>query len=76
MDLPIRTDVESFVIVGVDTHADAHVAVALDGLGVGASATRPCPQRRPATPHCWLGRRNSGRWTVPASKAAAASAWD
>jgi hypothetical protein len=33
MDLPIRTDVESFVIVGVDTHADAHVAVALDGLG-------------------------------------------
>jgi hypothetical protein len=51
MDLPIRTDVESFVIVGVDTHADAHVAVALDGLGVGASATRPCPQRRPATPH-------------------------
>ena len=33
MDLPIRTDVESFVIVGVDTHADTHVAVALDGLG-------------------------------------------
>ena len=33
MDLPVHTDVESFVIVGVDTHADAHVAVALDGLG-------------------------------------------
>ena len=33
MDLPIRTDEETFVILGVDTHADAHVAVALDGLG-------------------------------------------
>jgi transposase len=33
MDLPVHTDVESFVIVGVDAHADAHVAVALDGLG-------------------------------------------
>jgi len=31
--LPIRTDEETFVILGVDTHADAHVAVALDGLG-------------------------------------------
>jgi transposase len=33
MDLPTRTDEETFVILGVDTHADAHVAVALDGLG-------------------------------------------
>ena len=33
MDLPIHTDQETLVILGVDTHADAHVVVALDGLG-------------------------------------------
>jgi transposase len=35
MDLPITyTDEEALpVVLGVDTHADAHVAVALDGLG-------------------------------------------
>jgi transposase len=33
MDLHIHTDEETLVILGVDTHADAHVAVALDGLG-------------------------------------------
>ena len=33
MDLPIHTDEETLVILGVDTHADAHVAVALDGFG-------------------------------------------
>ena len=33
MDLPIHTDEEQLVVVGVDTHTDAHVAVALDVLG-------------------------------------------
>ncbi len=33
MDLPIHTDEQTLVILGVDTHASAHVAVALDGLG-------------------------------------------
>jgi transposase len=33
MDLPIHTDQETLVILGVDTHADEHVAVALDGFG-------------------------------------------
>src|SRR5215212_3478323 len=33
MDLPIHTDEEALVVLGVDTHADAHVAVALDDLG-------------------------------------------
>ena len=33
MDLPIHTDQETLVTLGVDTHADAHVAVALDGFG-------------------------------------------
>jgi transposase len=33
MDLPIHTEEETLVILGVDTHADVHVAVALDGLG-------------------------------------------
>ena len=33
MDLHIHTDEETLVILGVDTHADAHVAVALDGFG-------------------------------------------
>ena len=34
MDRPIHTyDEEALVVLGVDTHADAHVAVALDGLG-------------------------------------------
>ena len=32
--LPVHaTDVESLVVLGVDTHADLHVAVALGGLG-------------------------------------------
>jgi transposase len=32
--LPVHTtDVEALVVLGVDTHADVHVAVALDGLG-------------------------------------------
>ena len=32
--LPVHTtDVEALVVLGVDTHADTHVAVALDGLG-------------------------------------------
>ncbi len=31
--LPTHTDEETLVILGVDTHADVHVAVALDGLG-------------------------------------------
>jgi transposase len=33
VDLHIHTEEETLVILGVDTHADAHVAVALDGLG-------------------------------------------
>ena len=34
MDLPItHVDEEALVVLGVDTHADTHVAVALDGLG-------------------------------------------
>jgi transposase len=33
MDLHIHTDEETLVILGVDTHSDAHVAVALDSLG-------------------------------------------
>jgi transposase len=31
--LPTHTNEETPVILGVDTHADAHVAVALDALG-------------------------------------------
>ena len=31
--LPISDEVEPLVVLGVDTHADVHVAVALDGLG-------------------------------------------
>src|SRR5215217_5518819 len=33
MNLHIHTDEETLVILGVDTHAEAHVAVALDSLG-------------------------------------------
>ncbi len=34
MDLPIHIhDEEALVVLGVDTHADTHVAVALDVLG-------------------------------------------
>jgi transposase len=34
MDLvPTHTNEETLVILGVDTHADVHVAVALDGFG-------------------------------------------
>ena len=76
MDLPIHTDEETLVILGVDTHADAHVVVALDGLGRRLGHKRPCPRRRPATLRWWLGRRSLERWSAPVSRAAAASAWE
>jgi hypothetical protein len=34
--LPIHTNEEALVVLGVDTHAAGHFAVAIDGLGVGA----------------------------------------
>lgn len=51
-------DLEVFVTLGVDTHKDVHVAVALDRLGrwLGASKCRPPPQ---GTPSCWRGRASS-----------------
>jgi hypothetical protein len=75
--LPIHKDQQTLVILGIDTHADVHVAVALDGHGRRLGVTRrACRRQRPATPRWWLGWRSSERWSAPASKAAVASAWD
>ena len=74
MDLPIiHTHEEALVVLGVDTHANAHVAVALDGLG-RRLGHKTVPSTEAATLRWWPGRRSSERWTAPVSKAAAASA--
>ena len=39
-----RPDTEVAVILGVDTHLDFHVAVAVDHLGREAWASRTCQQ--------------------------------
>ncbi len=40
---------------GVDTHADVHVAAALDSIG-GLLGVREFPLPRPGRPACWAGR--------------------
>ena len=52
------------IIGGVDTHADTHVAAALDPVG-GLLGVREFRPPRPATPACWAGSAGSGRcaWT-------------
>jgi hypothetical protein len=62
------------VVLGVDTHLDVHVAVALDGLGVGAWENSPCPQPRGAMRASSLGWKASARCSVQASRAPAATA--
>jgi hypothetical protein len=54
--------VEALVILGVDTHADTHVAVALDGLGrrLGSKTVRP---RIPVTRSSSPGPKALGGWT-------------
>ena len=49
------------VVLGVDTHLDAHVAVALDHLAWQAPAKvwRPCRRQRTATSNSSRGRRVS-----------------
>jgi hypothetical protein len=75
MDLPITyTDEEALVVVGVDTHACAHVAVALDGFGRHLGHKTVPATEAGYTPFWRLGRRSSERWSASASKAAAASA--
>ncbi len=75
MDLHIHTDEETLVILGVDTHADAHVAVALDGLGRRLGhKTVPSTEAGYAALVGWAEEFGT-RWPVPASRAAAASAW-
>ena len=44
---------------GVDTHADTHVAAALDPIG-GLLGVAEFPRPRPAMPACWAGWAGSG----------------
>jgi hypothetical protein len=50
------------VILGVDTHLDLRVAVALDQLGREAWARRRCRPRRGAMRGSFVGRRVSASW--------------
>jgi transposase len=61
------------VTVGVDTHADSHVAVALDQLGRLLAPGRS-PPPRPAMLRCLTGRPPSAGWIGSAWKAPAATA--
>ncbi len=50
---------EVAVILGVDTHLDFHVAVALDHLGAGVWVSSRGRRRRRATATSPLGRKGS-----------------
>jgi transposase len=50
---------ERLVTLGVDTHADIHVAVALDQLG-GMLGAIEIPTTRPGSSSCSSGRRSWG----------------
>ena len=62
------------VIVGVDTHKDKHIAVAIDGLG--GLIDKPKLEGRPltATPSCLSGRNHSARSMRSGSRAAGRTA--
>jgi hypothetical protein len=52
-------DTEVAVILGVDTHLDSHVAVAVDHLGRGAWARPACLPPRRVTKGSYAGLRVS-----------------
>jgi hypothetical protein len=52
-----RPDTEVAVILGVDTHLDFHVAVAVDHLGREAWASPACQRPRRVTRGSSVGRR-------------------
>ncbi len=54
-----RPDTEVAVILGVDTHLDFHVAVAVDHLGRGAWASPACQRPSRVTRGSSAGRRVS-----------------
>jgi hypothetical protein len=51
---------ERLVTLGVDTHADIHVVVALSTTSVGGWARPRFPPLVPATNSCWSGPRSWG----------------
>ena len=59
---------------GVDTHADTHVAAALDPVGGPARRRGSSRPPRPATPGCWAGWAGSGRCAWSASRGPAVTA--
>jgi hypothetical protein len=60
--LPTLPDPAALVTLGVDTHADTHVAAALD-QAAGCSAPARSPPPLPATLRCLPGRPRWGAWT-------------
>ncbi len=71
------TIVETRAITGgVDTHADTHVAAALDSVG-GLLGVQEFPVTGPGMPGCWAGWAGSGRcaWSGSRAPAATAPAW-
>jgi hypothetical protein len=54
-----RAHTEVEVILGVDTHLDFHVGVAVDHLGRGAWARPACRRQRTVTRSSSVGRRAS-----------------
>jgi hypothetical protein len=54
----IPTDAQA-ITLGVDTHKDVHVAVALDGIGRQRGTLRACRRTWQATKGSWTGHRSS-----------------
>src|SRR5271165_910739 len=61
---------------GVDTHADTHVAAALDPIG-GLLGVEEFPATRPGTRVCWAGWAGSGlsAWSGSRAPAVTVRAW-
>jgi len=74
MDPFVPSDAEALVTLGVDTHADVHVCVALDRLG-RRLGNKSVPTKQAGYAELVGWRRGSVPWTASASRAAAASAW-
>ena len=62
------------VVLGVDTHLEVHVAVALDGLGREAWESWPFRRPRRVTKASSVGRKDLATWVAPAWRARAATA--
>ncbi len=75
MDPFVPSDAEVLVALGVDTHAEVHVGVALDRLGRRLGSKSVSTTRAGYAELVAWAERFGTPWSASASRAVAASAW-